>query len=312
MELSAEAHVPAAISNFFTIGDFSLDRLSPASDLHQVGAMGGGFMLSRGVRTRVTVSRSPDGRPRIARLVVDGDPGYRAMTTRMAIEMLLNDLPDRGLSLTIEQRMEVPVGQGFGASAASALSAVNALSAALELGKSKAEIAYYAHAADIICRTGLGTVSVIYRYGGAGVIVKPGSPGVAVVKNVPVPDDARVVTASLAPYEKSVILSSHEMKARVNRLGAQALDASSALTLESLVHAGEAFADGLGLESADVSRLLKTARTSGAMGASQNMVGHAIHAIVPEREVVRVAAALRSDPSSPTVNVYDFGAGPSS
>ena len=56
--------------------------------------------------------------------------------------------------------------------------------------------------------------------------------------------------------------------------------------------------------------MAQTARSAGALGASQNMVGHAVHAIVWEREVERVVQALRSDELSPQVDVYDFATGP--
>jgi pantoate kinase len=311
MDSSAEAYVPAAISNFFTIDDGDLRALSPDTDLHNVGAMGGGYMLSKGVRTVADV-RSAPGRPaRIESVVVDGDPDYEANTTRTAAEMLLRHSGVSECHVKLTQTVEVPVGQGFGSSAASALSAVNALAAALELKLSKAHVAYFAHAADILCRTGLGTVSVIYRYGGAGIIVKPGSPGVARVKRVKVPANTRIVTASLAPFKKGPLLSAPGMKKKVNRLGLEALKMADDLSLESLVRAGEIFAEGLGLESPEIKRLIETAKSEGAIGASQNMVGHAVHALVLEDEAAQVAKALRSDRSAPLVNVYGFGKGPS-
>jgi len=311
MENSAEAFSPAAISNFFTIDDGDMNAFSPASDLHKIGATGGGYMLSKGVRSRATVVPAPGKDATVQAVVVDGDPSYEAGTTRMAVEMLLRGAGVSGCSVSIAQSMEIPIGHGFGASAASALSAVNAVAEALRLKKSKVEVAYFAHAADILCRTGLGTVSVIYRYGGAGIIVKPGAPGVAEVRTVRVPSNVRIVTASLAPYRKDVLLSTPEMKKKVNRLGHEALRRAEDLTLESLVRAGEVFAESLGLESSAVKRLIGTARSKGAIGASQNMVGHAIHAPVWVEDSERVASALRSDPSYPIVSVYDFQAGTS-
>ena len=309
MATSAEAFAPAAISNFFTISGPALSRLSPDSDLHSVGALGGGFMLSKGVRTRVTVRRAA-GPPGVESVTVDGDPGYDARTTRMAAEMLLKAAGVKDRSVSISQHMEVPVGQGFGASAAAGLSTVNAIAAALDLRMPPADVAYFAHAADILCRTGLGTVSVTYRYGGAGIIVKAGSPGVAEVRQVSVPSGVKIVTASLAPYTKTGLLSSREMKEKVNRLGVEALHRAEDLTIESLVKAGEFFAENLGLESEEVNRLIDTARSCGAIGASQNMVGHAIHALVWKEDEGRVVSALRSDATAPLVGTYSFGTGP--
>lgn len=306
MASSSEAFAPAAISNFFTIDDGG-PSVSVETDLHRVGATGGGYMLSKGVRSRATVDPAPSGPAVLKSVVVDGDASYDARTTRTAAEMLLRASGVSGLSVRLEQSVEVPVGHGFGASAASALSAVNAMASALSLRMSAAHVAYFAHAADIVCRTGLGTVSVIYRYGGAGIIVKPGAPGIAEVKRVDVPRGIRIVTASLAPYTKSLVLSAPEMRERVNRLGREALLRAGDLTLESLVRAGEVFSDSLGLESPPLKRLIKLARTNGAVGASQNMVGHAVHAVVPEEFSEKVARALQADFSSPKVDVYELG-----
>ena len=85
---------------------------------------------------------------------------------------------------------------------------------------------------------------------------------------------------------------------------------ASDLTLESLVRAGEFFSEGLGIGSPQVRRLTRTAKTAGALGASQNMVGHAIHAVVLKGDVERVASALRSDKLSPEVAVYALAGGP--
>ncbi|MDA4122300.1 MAG: hypothetical protein OK456_03865 [Thaumarchaeota archaeon] len=302
MEVSAEAFAPAAISNFFTIHDAGLSLDPP--DLAHVGATGGGYMLSKGVRSRAQRGRSLNGSISV---VVNGDPKYDARTTRRAIELLLAVTKREYPGVEVAQTVEVPIGEGFGASAASALSGVMAVASFLQIQKPIVELAFYAHSADILCRTGLGTVSVIYNRGGAGVITSAGGPGIAEVKNVPVPRGLRVVTASLAPYDKALVLSSPSMKEKVNRLGDEALARASDYTIEGLVKAGEVFSESLGLESPAVRHLVRLAREHGAMGASQNMVGHAIHALVFEEDVPSVAGALERDSLSPRVAVYDFG-----
>jgi pantoate kinase len=300
---SPEAFAPAAISNFFTIRDDGL--LASPPDLAHSGATGGGYMLSKGVRSTAELVEGSSGRG--VAVVVNGDPDYEARTTKRAIEFLLRSAERADDFVRVDQTVEVPIGYGFGASAASALSGVIAVASLLGIEQSKAALAFHAHAADILCRTGLGTVSVIYEHGGAGIITKAGGPGIAEVRSVPVPRDVRIVTASLAPYEKSIILSSASMKERVNRLGEDALALASDLTIESLVRAGEVFSESLGLESPEVRHLEKVAREGGAIGASQNMVGHAVHALVREEDVAAVARALMQDRLSPRVDVYDFG-----
>lgn len=293
-----ESFAPAAISNFFSVHD----RDSP--ELSRVGATGGGYILSKGVRSEADVTRKGEG----VRITVNGDPHYDAKTTARAVALLLSATGQSQQGIALNQAVEVPIGYGFGASAASALSGVRAVASALELRLDPARLAYFAHAADILCRTGLGTVSVIYRFGGAGIITRPGGPGLAEVMRVRVPRGIRIVTAALAPYRKAILLSSPEMKRKVNRLGDAALVTASDLTLESLVKAGELFSRGLGLESPQVRHLAELARENGAIGSSQNMVGHAVHALVWAEDAARVASALKGDPLAPLVEVYELEA----
>jgi len=300
---SPEAFAPAAITNFFSIHDEGLSASPP--DLQHVGATGGGYMLSKGVRSSAEVVQGQRGKG--VEVVVNGDASYEATTTKAAIELLLHSAGGADASVRVDQTVEVPIGYGFGASAASALSGVVAVASALGIRESKTDLAFHAHAADILCRTGLGTVSVIYEHGGAGIMTRAGGPGIAEVRSVSVPRDLRIVTASLAPYEKSIILSSSKMKEKVNRLGDDALARASDLTLESLVRAGEVFSESLGVETPEVRHLAKIARMKGAIGASQNMVGHAVHALVFEEDAASVARALQEDRLSPRVDVYEFG-----
>ena len=204
-------------------------------------------MLSKGVLSRASVITKAEA-PAL-RVVVNGDASYDARTTTMAVRLLLESLGDPRFSIDLDQTVDVPISHGFGASAASALSGVLAVGDALSIDRDPAEVAYFAHAADILCRTGLGTVSVVYKYGGAGIIVKPGMPGVAQVRAVDVPVGIRIVTASLGSYTKAGLISSPEMISKVNALGGECIKIASDLTMDGLVRAGEYFTAGLGIAS---------------------------------------------------------------
>ncbi len=305
MVLKGKAFSPAAISNFFAI--HYAGEADPMS-LHRSGATGGGYALSSGVTTLASATRDAES-PGLM-VTVNGNPEYEAKTTRTAVGLMLDSLGERQCRVELDQTMGVPVGCGFGASAASGLSAVMAVASAFSAKLDVESVAYFAHAADILCRTGLGTVSVIYRYGGAGVIVEPGAPGVARVKTVKVPKGIRVVTASLGPYEKGPLLNSPEVAEKINRLGGEAIRIASDLTLDALLRAGEAFSEGLGIWTPRVRRLARVAKSSGALGASQNMVGQAVHALTWENDSERIAAALKeTDPAAEVaVNLLAEGA----
>jgi pantoate kinase len=274
------------------------------SDLTHVGATGGGYILSKGVKTRAT--RFNGSTSRAVRIVVNGDPYYQAKTTGLALQMLVDAAKPRFGTLLVEQTVDVPIGYGFGASAASALSAVYAASAALGIDLPRRKVAYFAHAADILSQTGLGTVSVIYGSAGAGAIIRAGGPGIARFLKIPVPKRLKIVTASIAPYPKSVALSSQKLRARINQYGDEALmSIQNHPDLETLAEAGRVFTNRVGLKTREVGRLMETAMSNGAISASQNMIGYAIHALVMEPDLETLVGALTSLESMPRVDVFE-------
>lgn len=78
-------------------------------------------------------------------------------------------------------------------------------------------------------------------------------------------------------------------------------------SLESLAREGERFSHGLGLETPEVRKLLSMAKSSGAMYASQNMIGYATHAIVDIDRSRKVAAALATLGKEVRVDTFEIG-----
>jgi len=303
---TAKAFAPAAISNFFAIHDEAVNPRDYSS-FARAGATGGGFILSRGVHTAATFVRGPSRRVEIT---VNGVKNYPARTTRRAVELLFNEGRERAGtgSLLLEQQVEVPIGQGFGASAASALSAVLAAAAVVGIEEPVTRVAYPAHVADIVSQTGLGTVSAIFERVGAGAITIPGAPGIAQFVQVKIPRGLKVVTASLAPFAKSKLLDSAVLRRRANRLGEIALGrVIRTPTMGELARSGEWFADVLGLESPELKALIKIARKEEALWASQNMIGYSIHCVVKEGHVTKVVNGLSKSSLHPDVRTFDFG-----
>jgi pantoate kinase len=213
------------------------------------------------------------------------------------------------MKVSLWQQVDTPIGSGFGASGASATSAVYAVAAAAGIMKSKERLAVCAHRAEIIEQTGLGTVSVVFDAVGAGAITVPGEPGRARFVNVKVPEGIRLVTASVAPYDKEEALSSRTIGEKISKLGGEALNAFlSDPTFDTLVHEGERFSSRLGLESPEVRKLIRLAKSAGAIGASQNMIGFSVHSVAYSDSSPSVARALRGLSPRIRVDVFEVGA----
>lgn len=290
------AFAPAAITNFFEINYNS----SP----HPIGATGGGYILSKGTQSQATFA--PGDKTEIL-TTVNGDKTYNARTTRRAVELLLGANGKSG-KLRLAQKVETPIGSGFGASAASSVSGVYAAAAAAGISMPRRDLALFAHRAEIIEQTGLGTVSVVFDTIGAGAITVPGVPGEAKFVTVPVPKDTKIVTAFIAPYDKKDALSSKRVSERINELGGEALRGFLAdRTLDNLARQGERFSGALGLESPEVKKLVALAMSAGAEHASQNMIGYSVHSIVDSDRAGRVARAMKSLGNGVRVDTLEVG-----
>ncbi|MBI2648407.1 MAG: hypothetical protein HYW93_01985 [Thaumarchaeota archaeon] len=130
----------------------------------------------------------------------------------------------------------------------------------------------------------------------------------AKVVNIPVPKRLRLVVGLLAPFRKSKVLSSRPLRNRINKYGEPAV--SSVVRnpkLDNLAREGEHFAEKLNLATPEIRRLMRLSLENGAVSASQNMIGQAVHALVSEDKVEGLADVIRSDPSSPEVIVTDIG-----
>lgn len=240
--------------------------------------------------------------------MVNGDSGYNARTTRRAVGLLLSEAGRQELTLRLVQKVDTPIGGGFGASAAAATSAVYASASTAEIASPKRKLALCAYKAEIMEQTGLGTVSVVYRSIGAGAITIPGEPGEARFVSVSVPRGTKIVTAFLAPYDKKDALSSQVVSGKINSLGAAALQVFlSDPTLDSLASEGERFSKLLGLESPEVKKMIATAKRAGATYASQNMIGYSIHSLVDSEGAKKVIDSLGALGPGIRVDIFEIG-----
>ncbi len=257
---------PAAISTFYAPKDCEGD-----GSLTLAGAWGGGFKLDKGVLTHVTLGKGEDE--------VEIGGGWNPGTSLTAVNVARRKLKFHG-ALKVRHRVEVPVGAGFGSSAAGAVGV--GVGSALLAGASYDIGIEIAHEADIIARTGLQTAAATSCIDGpAGVIVDPGYPGSC--KKVDVPScDLAVVTITLGIIDKREILVDRNRNEELRSLGLEVLDkVSSEGTIESLMMWSYEFAQRAGFLDPVLKRMLaEISAHEHVIGASQNMIGRALHALV--------------------------------
>ncbi len=288
--MTAKAFAPAAISSFFEIHDTEGNK--PIIDLEKVGARGGGFGLQKGVLTKVTIREAEKSGS--INVFINSKPALEAKTTRKVIEILLSG-KNAKYDVTVEHQIEVPIGTGFGTSAGGALTAGLALKEALDLPLTYNQIGKIAHVAEIECQTGLGTVSSLTSTGGCVLVVEPGAPGICQIDRIPITSDYMVVAGFFeSNISKKTVLTDPEKKQVINRYGKKTLEAILAEpSLENFLDCCWKFSEKTGLATENVRQLVKLAKKAGAVGAAQNMIGEAVHALVLKENADQVAEAFK-------------------
>lgn len=284
----SKAFSPAGISSFFEICD-TLPNGTPITDLERVGARGGGFGIQKGVTTEVEVSEAEKNRIHI---FINGRDAPEAETTRNVVEMLLEKASEKQ-SVVVRHWVEVPIGAGFGSSAAGALTTALALSKALSLNLTYNQLGRIAHIAEVKCKTGLGTVGPL-MLGGCILTIEPGAPGIAQIDRIPISADYVIVAGVFGSIPTREVLASHQKRLAVNKWGRKTLEKILAEpSLENFLACCRWFAEKTGFMTERVRKLIEIAEEAGAMGAAQNMVGEAVHALATSENAERVAQAFK-------------------
>ena len=153
------AFCPGHISGYFK----RIGGNTPAS----TGSIGAGIVISEGVTATVRYSDEVSVEIRQAShpnpvSITDGSP------------LLSSALEKLGVTASIVTECRLPIGAGFGMSAAALLASLTAVNRLLELGLSSRQIALHAHEEEVLHKTGLGDVAACQ---GGGLVIRK-EPGI--------------------------------------------------------------------------------------------------------------------------------------
>jgi pantoate kinase len=269
-----EAFSPSGISSFFEVCTREKNGTT-ISDPVKVGARGGGFALSKGVTTGIYVEESD---VKDIEVFINNSQTWKAKTTETTIELILRSL-EKQYKIKVEHAVEVPIGAGFGTSAAGAFSCGLALSHALRLPLTYNQIARIAHMAEVMCNTGLGTVEGL-TIGGLVLVIESGAMGIGLVDRIPIDPNLKIVAGVFKSMDKASVIQSSETVQKINKIARKTL--KSILhepTPKNFLRSCKNFALDSGLASKRVIKLIEDVEEAGAIGATQNMIGEAVHAL---------------------------------
>ena len=200
----ATAFCPAHITGFFKA---ELDK----EDSKQLGSLGAGFSIQKGVKTTVTIRNKT--KHDISNFTIKVN-GFESGDMRVS-EAVLSKFSTEEKFVDVIHEIDVPVGYGFGSSAAVALSLSIALNDALECKLSKIKVAQIAHDVEIECKTGLGDVLASY-YGGFEIRDKSGAPGIGHVQKITL-NKISIIMICFSPISTSKFIK--ERLPQINGLG---------------------------------------------------------------------------------------------
>lgn len=191
------AFCPGHISGYF--------RCIEGDSVAATGSIGAGIVISEGVTATVTLADSTS----VSVIRKDGSGNLvHWSTTSAPLEYVCAKL---GVRVSITTVCCLPIGAGFGLSAAALLATLTAVNHCNDIGLGPHDIAALAHEAEVLHRTGLGDVAACQ---GGGRVVRTG-PGIdgAITRSFDLPEPLYAV--SFGAISTPSVLGSEEQMARV-------------------------------------------------------------------------------------------------
>ena len=251
----SKAFAPAHISGIFIIDMKKDPSLS--------GSMGCGICLEDGAVTKVHPSEET--------IIRINGAITKAPTTLSAIELLTPE------PVLVDTTLNIPIGAGFGASGAGALSAALSVNEALSLNLTLKELSKAAHCAEVTNMTGLGDVTGM-TFGGMVIRKKAGAPFLGIIDKIPT-RDSKISWIEFNEISTRSVLSDGLKKKSINSAGKSRFKKLlNKPTIENFMIQSAAFAKDIELMSPRVKDAIEAVKAAGGL-ASQAMLGDTVFAI---------------------------------
>ncbi|MDO5810722.1 MAG: pantoate kinase [Methanobrevibacter sp.] len=252
--MSNSIFVPGHITGFFTIENHEVSL--------KKGSCGAGFLLSKGVKTTIESSDELD---------IDVNQGDETVIDEVL--RILEIEPD----FKITQDIQLPIGAGFGTSAASALSLTMAINDFLDLGYSRDLCGQIAHMAEVNLGAGLGDV---IAQTGQGMVLRtsPGAPGVGEIKSFE--HDVAVAWKTFGGIETASIIRDPHRNQVISDVGLKYLEFfEEKPSIRNFLDFSYRFASETNLMSDEVKELVDYLNScDDILGSSMAMLGNTVFA----------------------------------
>ena len=266
--MNCSIFVPSHITGFFEI----VNNKDPLKK----GSRGAGVVMDKGVITETIIS---EGNRIKIKINGEKDP-KNATITEKTIEIIKKQYNLYNKEIVVNHDVQVPIGAGFGTSAAFALGTAFGISNCLNLPLTFNEAAQIAHIAEVEMKSGLGDV-IGEISGGLVLRIKEGAPGIGLTDKLLLnqSEDLFVISKCLGEINTADIIEDPVHKERINSIGRDLLfELTKDPNPENLMNLSRKFAEKTGLISSEVSEIIKILEEE-TLGASMAMLGNTAFAI---------------------------------
>ncbi len=269
--------VPHRISGFFEIVD--KENGIPIKNPEKIGSRGAGFNVSGVGETVISYEKLEKEEESRCTICINEEKLDKEAETTYFIFDYIRKLIDYPINVKIEHFFDLPVGCGYGASGSGALGTIFGLNKLLNLNLTNLESGRIAHIAEVVNKTGLGTVcGQLGR--GLSVLKEPGYP--CNHERLKSPNDLLVICGSFGKIQTKSILSDENLSSNIKQAGKLALRALfSELNYRNFVKVSFQFVEDTQIMNVlnlkKVSDLLNDLWKLDIIGASMNQLGRSVY-----------------------------------
>jgi len=255
MNPTTVAFCPGHISGYFkkVIGE----------NIATTGSIGAGIVISEGVIATVGPAKRTSIR------IKRRNPQGTSFEVSYGSALLENVMEHLGVTASVVTECSLPIGAGFGLSAAALLATLTALNHLFDLGWNTAQIVQYAHAAEVTHHTGLGDVAAC-QGGGRVTRFGPGIHG-TIERRFDMPEPLFAV--SFGPIHTPLVLDSPAKMARVSSAYPKTLPEN----FEDFFLLSRHFAEHSGLMTREVKKVIRCCKAAG-IPSSMTILGNGVFA----------------------------------
>ncbi len=293
--------VPHRITGFFEI----FDKINgiPIKEPEKIGSRGSGFTLSAVGKTELILEESD--KTEITILINGEELNQKAVTSQFIFDYIKKFLKNT-VKVKVMHNFDLPVGCGYGASGAGALGMSFGLNRLLHLNLPSSECGRIAHIAEVLNKTGLGTVCGQLAPG-LVILKEPGYP--CVHQQIKTPIDLRVICGTFGMILTRTILSDPELSARIKEAGKIAVNKLIiSPSIENFIKFSTEFVKKTNLLSllnlTETNELMESLNKLNIYGASMNQLGRSIFAFCRKREEKEVIETFES--FKPDIKIYNL------